>query len=192
MRAAIGEACETRRQYGAEAFSDNVASQPFAELVGRKSNMHIIHIVGYENGLREFGGAGTIDFYNAAKEAAMGLEELIQKVRAESGFSDAESHAALHTLVEAIAERLPPGDREIFAKQLPAELNVIALSALPITDTRQRNNVLLEFMEKEHVEADHALKQLYSSWSALKTAISEGKIRQLKARLPDSIASLLY
>jgi uncharacterized protein (DUF2267 family) len=121
----------------------------------------------------------------------MGYRELIKQVQHDSGFSDAESKEALDLMVESIAERLNDGERQDFASQLPTELQDIALSVEPVDD-ENRKDIIREFMEKENIEADHAKKQVLTTWKVLKSLISDGEIRHIKSQLPHQVAELLY
>jgi uncharacterized protein (DUF2267 family) len=121
----------------------------------------------------------------------MGFRELINKVQLNSGFSDAESKQALELTVEGLAERLTEGERKDFASQLPQELQAIALSAPTAVADHYDKDLLKEFMEREDIEEDRAKKQIVSAWQALKEAISEGEINDIRAQLPNSTLALL-
>ena len=121
----------------------------------------------------------------------MKYREIIKKIQHDSGFSDAESAEALERTVETIAERLEEGERQDFASQLPAELQPVALYAIADKELHKKD-ILEEFMEKEHIEADHAKKQFLTAWGVLRSFISEGEIRHIKAQLPQRAADLLF
>ena len=121
----------------------------------------------------------------------MKYREIIKKIQHDSGFSDAESAEALERTVESIAERLQEGERQDFASQLPTELQQVALYATGNKEVHKQD-ILEEFMEKENIEADHAKKQFLSAWGALRSFISEGEIRHIKAQLPQRAADMLY
>jgi uncharacterized protein (DUF2267 family) len=121
----------------------------------------------------------------------MGYRELIKEVQRKSGFSDAESQDALDMMVESLAERLEEGERKDFASQLPPELQDIALSAETSREIRKKD-IVQEFMERENIDEPHAKKQVLSAWSAIKSLISEGEIRHIKAQLHHETAALLY
>lgn len=120
----------------------------------------------------------------------MGFRELIKKVQVDSGFSDTESKDALEMMVESLAVRLNEGERKDFASQLPQELQDIALSVLA-TEENSRQDIIEQFMENEHIEAGRAKKQILAAWSALKSAISEGQVRHIRAQLPKKVTSML-
>jgi uncharacterized protein (DUF2267 family) len=122
----------------------------------------------------------------------MGFRELIKKVQLASGFSDSESQEALELMVESLAERLNEGERKDFASQLPTELKAIALSADPLEAGLYDKNILSEFMERENIEEDHAKKQILSAWKALKEALSEGEINDIRAQLPNATVAFLH
>jgi uncharacterized protein (DUF2267 family) len=122
----------------------------------------------------------------------MGFRELIKKVQLASGFSDSESQEALELMVESLAERLNEGERKDFASQLPTELKAIALSADPLEAELYDKNILSEFMERENIEEDHAKKQILSAWKALKEALSEGEINDIRAQLPNATVAFLH
>lgn len=121
----------------------------------------------------------------------MGFRELIKKVQMYSGFSDSESKDALEHMVESLAVRLTEGERKDFASQLPQELKDIALSVYPTPENYQKD-ILLEFMETQHIEMGRAKKQILSAWKALKDAISEGEIEDIKAQLPNKMVAFLH
>lgn len=122
----------------------------------------------------------------------MGYRELIKKIQHDSGFSDEESETALDTLVESLAERLTDEELGNFASQLPSELQIIAI-ATPMEERADRQlGIVEEFMIKERISEAHATKQVLSAWAALKSFISEGQIRHLKAQLSPAVASILY
>jgi len=120
----------------------------------------------------------------------MGFRELIKTVQHKSGFSDAESKAALELTVEAVAERLQEGEREDFASQLPAELRQIVLDTRP-NEERHGQNILEEFMEKEDISEAHAKKQLLSAWEAIKETVTPGEIDDVLSQLSRRTALLL-
>lgn len=120
----------------------------------------------------------------------MGFRELIKKVQVESGFSDKESKDALECLVENIAVRLTEGERKDFASQLPQELEDIALSVYP-PEEKPDDDLLMSFMELQDVEEDRAKKQMLSSWHALKNALTDGQIGDIKSQLPQKTVSML-
>jgi uncharacterized protein (DUF2267 family) len=122
----------------------------------------------------------------------MSFRELIKKVQLASGFSDSESQEALELMVESLAERLNEGERKDFASQLPTELKVIALSADPLEAELYDKNILSEFMERENIEEGHAKKQILSAWKALKEALSEGEINDIRAQLPNATVAFLH
>jgi uncharacterized protein (DUF2267 family) len=120
----------------------------------------------------------------------MGYRELIKKVQMLSGFNDSESKDALELMVESLAERLTEGERKDFASQLPKELKEIALSVSP--QEKPNPNLLEVFMEKEGIEEGRAKKQILTSWQALKEAISDGEINDIRAQLPNSTVAFLH
>lgn len=121
----------------------------------------------------------------------MSFRELIKKVQLNSGFSDAESKEALELMVESLAERLNEGERKDFASQLPKELKEIALTAPTAVAEYYDKDILREFMEREGIEEAHAKKQILSTWKALREAISEGEINDIRAQLPNSMVAFL-
>jgi uncharacterized protein (DUF2267 family) len=121
----------------------------------------------------------------------MGYRELIKKVQDYSGFSDKESKEALQHLVESLAVHLTEGERKDFASQLPQELQDIAL-AVYATEENSRKDLLLDFMETQHIKKARAKKQILSAWKALKDAISDGEIRHIRAQLPNKTVAFLH
>jgi uncharacterized protein (DUF2267 family) len=122
----------------------------------------------------------------------MGYRELIKKIQHDSGFSDVESQEALDLMVESIAERLEEDERMDFASQLPAELQALAIEAEMPSKHERHEDIIKEFMEKEGIDEGRAKKQVLTAWKALKSTISEGEIRHIRAQLPDRIAATLY
>jgi uncharacterized protein (DUF2267 family) len=108
-----------------------------------------------------------------------------------SGFSDAESQDALECMVENLAVRLTDGERKDFASQLPHELQDIALSVSPSAENH-RKDLVSEFMELQHIDEPHAKKQIFSSWKAIKDAISPGEINDIRAQLPNATVAFLH
>jgi uncharacterized protein (DUF2267 family) len=122
----------------------------------------------------------------------MSFRELIKRVQLNSGFSDSESKEALELMVESLAERLTAGERKDFASQLPQELQTIALTAPNDIAEYYDKDILKEFMEREGIEEARAKKQIMSAWNALKEAISEGEINDIRSQLPNSMVALLH
>lgn len=120
----------------------------------------------------------------------MGFRELIKKLLA-AGFSDAESKEALELMVESLAVHLTEGERKDFASQLPQELKALALSVYP-TKELARQDILEQFVETQHIEENHAKKQIYSAWKALKEALSKGQVEHIRAQLPDTTVAFLH
>jgi uncharacterized protein (DUF2267 family) len=121
----------------------------------------------------------------------MKLRELIKRVQLESGFSDTESKEALEMMVESLAVRLDEGERKDFASQLPPELQDLALSVFPSRENTSKD-IIQQFMEMEHIEEDHAKKQVLSAWKVLKQAINDGEVRHIKSQLSKKTATLLH
>lgn len=122
----------------------------------------------------------------------MKYREIVKKIQHDSGFSDIESEDALDLMVEVIAERLEEGGRKNFASQLPIELQEIALSTEMGEKEERHAGIVEEFMARELISEDRAKKQVMSAWGALKSFISEGEIRRIKAQLTDHVAAVLY
>jgi uncharacterized protein (DUF2267 family) len=121
----------------------------------------------------------------------MGYRELIHTMQKNAGFSDSEAQEALDLMVESIAERLEDGERKDFASQLPAELQEVALSTEMAEREDRQEDLIHEFMEKEHIEEDRAKKQIMTAWETLKSFITEGQIMHIRAQLPAPAAALL-
>ena len=122
----------------------------------------------------------------------MGFREMIHKMQQKSGFSDAESAEALTTMVEGLAERLEEGERKDFASQLPTELKEVAMRATMPERSERTMDLIHEFMEKENIDEDRAKKQVMTAWETLKSTVSEGQVKDIKAQLPDRVAAMLY
>lgn len=122
----------------------------------------------------------------------MGYRDLIITMRQNSDFSDAEAEEALDLMVESIAERLDDIEREDFARCLPPELQDIALGA-HVADRQERDlDLINEFMKKENIAQDRAKKQIFTAWETIKSLITEGQVKSIKAQLPDQVAAHLY
>ena len=120
----------------------------------------------------------------------MGYQELIKKVQIYSGFSDMESKDALDCLVETLAVRLDEEERKGFASQLPEELQDMALTVYP-SDENTHKDILLQFMELQHVKEPRAKKQILSAWQALKDSLSRGELDKIRSQLPSHFNQLL-
>jgi len=120
----------------------------------------------------------------------MKFRQLIDKVQLRSGFSDEESMDALECMVESLAVHLDESDRKYFAEELPVELQDIALSVYP-TEKTASQDFLEQFMEQQHIKKTRAIRQILSSWGALKEAISAGQIAHIRAQLPVKALLLL-
>lgn len=120
----------------------------------------------------------------------MGYKELIKKVQIYSGYSDKESKDALDCLVESLAVRLDDNERKGFASQLPQELQDMALSVYPSKENTQKD-LLVQFMEFQHVKEGPAKKQLLSAWQALKDGVSKGEIDHIRTILPNQLNHIL-
>lgn len=116
---------------------------------------------------------------------------MIKRIQHLSGFSDAESQESLDMLVESIAVRLNEGERKDFASQLPQELKSIALSVYP-TEMNTKEDLLEHFMQMQDINEAHAKKQILTAWKAIKEAISEGEINDIRAQLPNSTVAFLH
>jgi uncharacterized protein (DUF2267 family) len=121
----------------------------------------------------------------------MGFRELIKKVQLNSGFSDAESKAALENMVESLSVHLNEGERKDFASQLPQELQDIALSVYA-TDENSKEDIVHQFMRVQGIPENRAKKQVLSAWRALKDAISEGEVAHIKAQLSNRELAILH
>ncbi len=121
----------------------------------------------------------------------MKYRELIKRVASYSGFSDAESQDALDCMVESLAIHLTEGERKDFASQLPQELQDRALAVLPTRET-SRQDMLEQFMETQKIEEPRARKQMHAAWEALKDAIAEGEINDIRAQLPRKTVAMLH
>jgi len=122
----------------------------------------------------------------------MGYRDLIHTMQQKAGFSDAEAEEALDLMVESIAERLEDDERKDFASQLPAELQEVALGIEMADREERREDLIHEFMEKEGINEDHAKKQVMTAWETLKSFITEGQIRHIKAQMSAPAADLLH
>lgn len=123
-------------------------------------------------------------------EADMGFKELIKRVQRYSGFSDQESKDALEFMVESIAVRLSDNGRKDFASQLPEYLSDIALSVYPSIENSS-GDLIDQFMEYEHLNEGRAKKQILAAWQALKDALSERLLNQIKSQLPSTTTAIL-
>jgi uncharacterized protein (DUF2267 family) len=121
----------------------------------------------------------------------MGYRELIKKVQIYSGFSDKESAEALEHTVEVLAAHLTDDERKDFASQLPSELQTTAMAVEQISDKSQKG-ILEQYISLTATEESRAKKQLLSAWRALKDAISEGEIKDIKSQLPNASAAMLH
>ncbi len=120
----------------------------------------------------------------------MQYRELVKTVQDYSGFSDSEADEALRVFIETLSARLEGGEREDFASQLPSELKDLALS---VTETINfnRNDLYQTVSELQEIEEPHARKQVKAVWSALKDALSEGQINDIRDQLPQDLADEL-
>jgi uncharacterized protein (DUF2267 family) len=116
---------------------------------------------------------------------------MIKRVQRYSGFSDSESKDALDCTVETLAVHLTEGERKHFASQLPSELKDRALSVFA-TRITAKEDILEQVARLQNVTIDHAKNQLLSSWHAIKDAISDGEIQDVRAQLPKNTKSLLF
>ncbi|MGZ6004546.1 MAG: DUF2267 domain-containing protein [Candidatus Saccharimonadales bacterium] len=123
--------------------------------------------------------------------ALMGFRELVKKVQLYSGFSDRESQDALEMMVTSLAERLTDEERLDFASQLPIELQMLAAAAEPVPKS-EKKDILGEFMKVQGIDESHAKKQIYSSWKAIKDAISEGELKDIRSQLPNTTVAFLH
>lgn len=121
----------------------------------------------------------------------MTYRELVKKVQLYSGFSDSESQDALTLFVKKLAARLTPGERKDFASQLPEELKEAALT-IETSRVKTADAFIQQFAFEEGIDESRAKKQVMSSWRAIKDAISEGEIKDIKAQLPTDLAAQLY
>lgn len=120
----------------------------------------------------------------------MGYKELIKKVEIYSGFSDKVSKDALDCLVESLAVRLDDNERKGFASQLPQELQDMALSVYP-SEENTKKDILVQFMEYQHVQEGQAKKQILSAWQALKDGVSKGEIEHIRKIMPNQLNQIL-
>lgn len=121
----------------------------------------------------------------------MGFRELIKKVQQYSGFTDAESKDALECMVENLAVRLDDGERKDFARQLPEELQDIALSVIPTEENTRQQDIVAQFMELQGVDEPRAKMQIMAAWHALKQAITPNEIDDIRSQLPNAMGSFL-
>jgi uncharacterized protein (DUF2267 family) len=121
----------------------------------------------------------------------MTYQELIKRVQHYSGFSDSESQDALVLFVKNLAARLTPDERKDFASQLPRELKDVALTD-EISRVKTAEAFIQQFCLEEDIDEGHAKKQVMSVWRAIKDAISEGEIKDIKAQLPTDLAAQLH
>jgi uncharacterized protein (DUF2267 family) len=121
----------------------------------------------------------------------MGYTDLIKKVQDESGLTNSESRETLDMMVESIAERLDTSERRDFALQLPAELQDVALTALPV-GLQDDRDILREFMDKEDVQEDYAKTQIIAAWQSLKSLITDAKmITEIKSFMPATLMAAM-
>ena len=120
----------------------------------------------------------------------MNLRELIKNVQQRTGFSDDESKDALQMMVEALAVRLNERERLSFAAELLEELQDLALAVYP-THENSSMDIVKQFMEMEHIEANRALQQIQAAWQALKDVLSSSKLNHLRSQLPSSLVAYL-
>lgn len=116
--------------------------------------------------------------------------ELVHKVQDYSGLSDEESREALELMVAALSVRLADQQRTAFARQLPDELQDIALIVRK-TDSDSRKNMLKQFMDLQEIDESRAKKQIRASWQALKGVVSGKRIEIIKSELPPRTNALL-
>jgi uncharacterized protein (DUF2267 family) len=122
----------------------------------------------------------------------MGYREMIKKVQFYSGFSDSESENALVTFINLLAARLTPDERLDFASQLPAELQDTVVSVEEDNTAMSMEDMLESIAEEQHVNEDHAKKQIMAAWQTIKDAITKGEIEDIRSQLPKDMAEHLY
>ncbi len=120
----------------------------------------------------------------------MKFRELVKRVQVYSGFSDKESKEALEMMVESLAVHLTEGERKDFASQLPEELKDIALTVYANEDNSSKD-ILNQFIEVQGIDEARAKKQVFSTWRALKDAVSHGQIEHIRAQLPNKTVEFL-
>ena len=121
----------------------------------------------------------------------MRYREMIKKVQQYSGFSDSESESALITFISMLAERLSPDERMDFASQLPAELQDTVVSVEEADYAMSMEDVLETIAEEQHINEDHAKKQIMAAWQTLKDAITQGGIDDIRSQLPQDMTAQL-
>lgn len=120
----------------------------------------------------------------------MQYREIVKTVQAHSGFSDQESERALRLVVESLAAQLTDDEREDFASQLPAQLQELALQAVP--GRVEPEELCEELSELEEIEESHAKKQIFAVWEALKEALSDGQIHHIRNQLSNRWLAWLH
>ncbi len=120
----------------------------------------------------------------------MGFRELVRRVQRYSGSSNQESKDALELMVESIAVRLNESGRKDFASQLPEYLSDIVLSVYP-SEENSRGDLINQFMQYERTNEGRARQMILAAWKALKDAISERQLNQIKSQLPLSATNYL-
>ena len=120
----------------------------------------------------------------------MGFRELVSQVQNYSGLSNEESKDTLELLVESIAVRISEQQRSLFASQLPEYLSDIVLSVYP-SEENSSGDLINQFMQYENLNENRAIQHIQAAWHALKGAISEKLLLQIKSQMPLTTSSLL-
>ena len=119
----------------------------------------------------------------------MKLRQLIHKVQQYSGLPLSESKEALLVMVESLSVRLGEAERVAFARRLPQELEDIALSVYPSIENSS-SDLVTQFMQNEGIGESLAKRQIRAAWQALRDAISEAEMDNIKRELPSSVGAL--
>lgn len=121
----------------------------------------------------------------------MTYRELVKRVQHYSGFSDSESETALRLFIRKLSARLTMDERKDFASQLPSEVQDLAMNE-ETSRARTSEDFIRQFCEEENIDAGRAKKQVMASWRAIKDAVSQGEIEDIKAQLPPDLAAQLH
>lgn len=120
----------------------------------------------------------------------MKYRELVKNVANHSGFSDAESEAALNLVTEEIASRLGEEEKGDFASHLPAELQDVVLHSDDLEEF-SIEDMYDTLADLQDISIDHAKTQVMAVWRALKDTLSVGEITDIRSQFPQDVASVL-
>ena len=122
----------------------------------------------------------------------MRYDEFLRRVeaRAAGGLDQADAERATNATLSTLGERLPAGELDDLAAQLPRELQALLRSRGARPRDFDADAFLARMADREGLSTSEALHHARAVFDVLEQAVTGPELRHLRDRLPDDFATL--